>query len=152
MTIHEKIIEDWKEALKSRDIKKDSLNMILSELKNRAIAEKILAQGGRVLSDQMAIETLLKLAKQRKETIEIYQQAKRPDLVDKELRDLKAIEEYLPKPLSLEELKNLVKEAIKTVNASSIKDIGKVMPVAIKMAQGKADGKEIQKIAQEYLS
>lgn len=151
MSIHEKIIQDWKQALKDRDIKKDSLNTVLAELKNRAIEEKIQGEEGRVLNDQMATETLLKMAKQRRESIEIYKQADRQDLVDKETRDLNVIEAYLPKPLTEDELKALVRDAIKESGATSMKEIGKVMPVAIKMAKGRAQGKDIQRIAQGLL-
>jgi uncharacterized protein len=144
MPLQTKIVEDWKLALKNKDPKKDVLSMIINELKNRAIKEGVLGEKGRVVSNDVAIEVLRKMAKQRKEAIQAYQAANRSDLVEKEGRELSVVESYLPKPLDDEELKAIVTKVIHDLNATSMKDLGSVMSASMKLAQGKADGKQIQ--------
>lgn len=152
MTLQLQVVDDWKSALKNKDPKKDALSMIITELKNRAIKENVMGVEGRTVSDHVAIEVLQKMAKQRKEAMEAYQNAKRPDLAEKEGLELAVIESYLPKPLSDEELKTIIAEVILETKASSIKDMGLVMGQSIKAAQGRADGKRIQALVQRLLS
>lgn len=151
MLMQAKIVADWKDAMKNKDPKKDALNMIIAELKNRAIKDNVMGQDGRQVADEVALEVLQKMSKQRKEAIDSYTAAKRDDLVDKEKFELSVIENYLPKPLSDEELKALVSSAILESQASSKKDMGKVMGLAISKSQGRADGKRIQALVQELL-
>ncbi len=152
MTLHAKVVEDWKIALKSKDPRKDALSMIIAELKNRAIRDNIPAGEGRVVADDVAIEVLQKMAKLRKEAIEAYRAAKRDDLADKEQSELSVIENYLPKALDDDELKSIVAQVVKESGASSMKDMGQVMGASIKAVHGRADGKRIQSVVQELLS
>jgi len=152
MTIQGKVIEDWKNALKAKDVRKDALSMIITELKNRAIKDNVTGGEGRVVADEVALEVLAKMAKQRKEAIDAYREAKRSDLADKEQSELLVIEHYLPKALSDDELRDLVAQAIAKTNASSLKEMGQVMGACIKAAQGRADGKRIQAMVQALLS
>lgn len=151
MSLQTKIVEDWKTALKNKDAKKDALSMIITELKNRAIKDNVQGGEGRVVSDEIAIEVLQKMAKLRKEAIEAYQAANRSDLADKEQRELQVVEEYLPQALNDDELRTIVENAIKTVGATSMKNMGAVMGESIKVAKGRADGKRIQNIVQALL-
>ncbi len=152
MSLQAKIVDDWKNALKNKDVRKDALSMIITEMKNRAIKDNVQGGEGRVVSDDVAIEVLQKMAKQRKEAIEAYQAANRTDLVEKEQRELAVVESYLPQPLSDDELKIIVEQAINEMGATSIKNMGAVMGLSIKKAGGRADGKRIQTIVQSLLS
>jgi uncharacterized protein len=152
MSLQAKVVEDWKLALKNKDPKKDALSMIITELKNRAIKDNLGQGEARVVADDAAREVLQKMAKQRKEAIEAYQGAKRPDLAAKEESELSVIEGYLPKPLNDDELKNIVAKTIKDLGATSPKDMGKVMGAVIKTVEGRADGKRIQSLVQSLLT
>lgn len=152
MLLQAQVVEDWKLALKSRDPKKDALSFIITELKNRAIKDNIMGGDGRMVGDDVAIEVLQKMAKQRREALESYASANRQDLVDKEQAELWVIESYLPKPLSDEELGQLVAQTITQVGASSMQDMGKVMGGVISQVAGRADGKRIQAHVQKLLA
>ncbi|MCA9508343.1 MAG: GatB/YqeY domain-containing protein [Myxococcales bacterium] len=151
MNLQKRVVEDWKAAMKNKDARKDALSMIIAELKNRAIKDNIMGGDGRSVSDDTAFEVLQKMAKQRREAMESYRAAGRQDLAEKEERELFVVEAYLPKSLTDDELESLVKEAIAESNASSMKDIGKVMGVAISKAAGRADGKRIQAVVKSLL-
>lgn len=152
MSLQTKVVEDWKNALKNKDPKKDALSMIITELKNRAIKDNVMGGEGRVVSDDIAMEVLQKMAKQRKEAIEAYQAANRSDLVEKEQKELSVIETYLPKPLNDDELRSIVQRVVREAGATSMKDMGAVMGQTIKAVQGRADGKRIQSVVQAVLS
>lgn len=152
MTLQTKVVEDWKSALKNKDPKKDALSMIIAELKNRAIKDGVMGAEGRQVPDDIAFEVLQKMAKQRREAAESYVVANRQDLVDKENVELAVIESYLPKALSDDELKAIVAGAISEAGASSMKEMGKVMGLAITKAAGRADGKRIQTMVQQLLN
>jgi uncharacterized protein YqeY len=151
MSFQAKVVEDWKVALKNKDPRKDALSMIITELKNRAIKENVGGGEGRVVSDAVAMEVLQKMAKQRKESIDAFMAANRPELAEKERVELAVVEAYLPKSLTDEELTVIVQKAITEVGATSMKEMGKVMGVAIKACGGRADGKRIQSIVESLL-
>ncbi len=151
MSLQTKVAEDWKLALKNKDVKKEALSMIIAELKNRAIKDNVMGGDGRQVNDDIAFEVLQKMAKQRREAMESYVNAKRQDLADKEKAELGVIESYLPKALSDEELKSLVAASIEESQAASMKDMGKVMGLAIAKSGGRADGKRIQTVVQQLL-
>lgn len=151
MSIHEQVVNDWKTALKNKDERKNALSMIISEFKNKAINDPSSQTDGRMVSDEAALEVLQKMSKQRKESIESFQQAGRNELVEKESLELSVIESYLPKPLSQEELKSIVENAIAELGATSMKEMGKVMALAIKNSKARANGKDIQNMVTELL-
>lgn len=95
---------------------------------------------------------LMKAAKQRKESAEIFQAQSRQDLADTELFQLEIINRYLPKPLSADELRDELKKIIAEVGAAGPQDMGKVMGTATKKLAGKADGKQISALVKELLS
>ena len=146
-----RVIEDWKQALKNKDIKKDTLSLIITEFKNRAIKDNKAGPEGRMVSDEIGLEVLQKMAKQRREAIESYEAASRADLAAKERAELAVINSYLPAALSDEELFALVSKVVSDVGAQSMADVGKVMGASLQVAQGRADGKRIQLIVQQIL-
>jgi uncharacterized protein len=104
------------------------------------------------LTEDMEIKVLQKLAKQRRESAEIYRAQNRDDLYTIEIEELDVIEEFLPKQLSAQEIEDQIKTIIETSGASSIKDMGKVMGLANKALAGKADGKLISEIVKQLLT
>lgn len=105
-----------------------------------------------VLSEEAEVKVLQKLAKQRKESADIYRTQNREDLYTIEMEELQVIEEFLPKQMSREEISAYIEGVIKRTGAASIKDMGKVMGTANKELAGKADGKTISEIVKQLLS
>ena len=123
----------------------------------RAIKAAILlaktAEGGNgELKEDDEIKLLQKLVKQRKDSLEIFQQQNRTDLAKKEEEEIAVIEKFLPKQLSADEIKAALSAIIATTGASSPADMGKVMGVATKQLAGKADGKTISALVKELLA
>ena len=104
------------------------------------------------INSDTEIKVLQKLAKQRRESAEIYKTQNRDDLYTIEIEELDVIEEFLPKQLSAAEVQEQIKTIIENSGASSIKDMGKVMGLANKQLAGKADGKMISEIVKQLLS
>ena len=103
------------------------------------------------LTEDDEVKLLQKLVKQRKDSLEIYQQQKRTDLAQKEQEEIEVIEKFLPKQLSAEELQAEIKNIIAETGATSSADMGKVMGAATKKLSGKADGKTISATVRELL-
>ncbi len=144
MSLYEQIGSAWKEAMKARDPKKDALAAIRTEVKNKVISTRTDGAGEINPGDELVLEVLRKMAKQRQESIAEYQAASRADLVDKEALELRVIESFLPQKLSDDAVAALVKEAIAEVGATSAKDMGKAMKAALAKVAGRADGKVVQ--------
>ena len=104
------------------------------------------------LTEEKTIQVLQKLAKQRKDSLDIYTQNGREDLAKLEKEELEVISRYLPAQLSEDEVRNILKSIIAETGASSLADTGKVMPLAMKQTAGKADGKMISALLKELLS
>ena len=133
-------------ALKSgQNLRKTTLRMALAAIKNAEVE----ARGE--LDDDLILNLLGKEVKARQETIESAKQAERPDLISKAEEEIAVLSEFLPQPLSQDELKSLVEKAVAESGASSMADIGKVMGVLMPMIRGKADGKEANQIVRELL-
>lgn len=146
MGIIEQIQQDMYAAMKKRDQTASStLRTVLAALKDRKISKR------EDLTEAEALKTLQSLAKQRKESITLYEKGGRNDLVEAEQKELNIIEGYLPKMMSEDEVKALVKAAIEEVGAASMADIGKVMPVVMKKGAGTIDGKTAQQMVRELL-
>ena len=134
MTLKTRLQDDMKTALKSKD--KDRLGtirLILAAVKQREVDERI------NLDDAAIITVLDRMAKQRRESISQFQNAGRTDLADKEEFELAVIQSYLPAALSDAELDQLIEAAMTESDASSIRDMGKVMALIKPKAQGRAD-------------
>ncbi len=149
MDLFDQISEDIKAAMKARDrVRLDTLRNI-----KKVFLEAKTAPGANdTLDDAKALKILQKLAKQGKESAETFNQANRKDLADGELAQVKVIEEYLPKPLSEEEITAKVKEIIAQTGASSMKEMGKVMGIASKQMAGRAEGGTISAIVKKLLA
>ena len=149
MSLEQQIQEAIKEAMKAKDA------VALSA--NRAIKGEILlfktAEGGaKEVTDGDILKMIQKLVKQRKEAAEQFIAGARQDLADNELAEAAALEKYLPKQLSPDEVKAKIQEIIAQVGATSIRDMGKVMGVANKALAGLSDGRTISSIVKELLS
>ncbi len=146
MGLKEQIMQDMKEAMKSKDsLKVSTLRLLISEIKNKEIEKR------GELSDDEILAVIQKAVKQRKESIEKYKEAGRTDLAEKEEKELKILESYLPQPLSKEELEAIIEEAIKETGATTPKDMGKVMKVVMPKVRGRADGKLVNQMVREKL-
>lgn len=149
MNLYDIISEDIKKAMLARDkVKLDTVRGIKKEF----LEAKTAKGGDGELSDEVAIKILNKMAKQRKESAEIFIQQNRKDLADEELAQLAVVELYLPKQLSEAEVEAELKAIIAETGASSAKEMGKVMGVASKRLNGKADGKLISEIVKRLLA
>lgn len=147
--LYDQVSNDIKEAMKARDkVRLETLRNI----KKVFIEAKTAPGANDTLEDAAALKILAKLAKQGKESAETFKQQNREDLAEEELAQVRVIEEYLPKPLTAEEIETKVKEIIAQTGASSIKEMGKVMGVASKQMAGKADGKMISDIVKKLLA
>lgn len=149
MDLFEKVSADIKSAMLAKEkVRLEALRGIKKEF----LEAKTAKGSDGTLSDDNALKILAKMVKQRKETAEIYNQQNRPELRDNELAEAAVIEEYLPKPLTDEELTARIKEIIEQVGATSAKEMGKVMGVASKALAGRADGRVISAKVKELLS
>ena len=147
--LYDQVSNDIKEAMKARDkVRLETLRNI----KKVFIEAKTAPGANDTLEDAAALKILAKLAKQGKESAETFRQQNREDLAEEELAQVRVIEEYLPKPLSAEEIEAKVKEIIAQTGASSIKEMGKVMGVASKQLAGRADGRAISTLVKQLLA
>lgn len=140
MSLEQEIMTRLKEAMKSKD--EDALRS-LRAIKAEIIKAKTDPGAGGVITEDGEIKLLQKMAKQRKDSLEIFEKQGRTDLADKEKAELSVIEQFLPEQLSAEQLKEIIAELIKETGASGPADMGKVMGAATKKLAGKADGKAI---------
>ena len=148
MSLLKKIDNDIKFAMKSKDaLSLESLRAVKSSI----LLFKTKSGSSNDLSDQDEIKILQKLVKQRKDSAEIYKNQNRLELCDTELNQARIIESYLPKQLSPSELSIIIDKIIIKLNASSMKDMGKVMGLASKELSGKSDGKTISEIVRKKL-
>jgi uncharacterized protein len=134
MTLRERITEDMKAAMRAGD--KDRLGlirMLQAGIKQREVDERI------TLDDAQTLSVIEKMIKQRKESVGHFEAGGRADLVAKETAEIAALTAYLPAQLSAAELDALLKEAIATTGAASVKDMGKVMAIVKGKAAGRAD-------------
>jgi uncharacterized protein len=149
MSLKHQIDGDIKKAMLSKN--KEELEALRS-IKSLILLAETEKGGSNELSSEAEKKLLMKAAKQRKESAEIFEQQNRKDLADRELQQLEVINRYLPKQLSEEEIKNALLTVIKESGATGPQDMGKVMGVATKKLAGQADGKVISEIVKKLLS
>ena len=150
MEIVDKIDKSLTEALKNKDQDRTlTLRSIISQKKQKEIEKR--TQDKKNITDDDMILILNKMVKQRRESIELYKQGGRQDLVDKETKELKIIQEYLPEQLSEEEIKKICEQAINNLKASSLKDMGKVMGIIKSKYKGSVDLSIAGKILKDKL-
>lgn len=147
MQLRERLTAEMKEAMKSRDsLRLSAIRMLLSTVKNREIDLR------HELSDAEITDAIGTLCKQRRESIRLFKEAGRQELVDKEEAELAVLMEFLPQQLTREELDALVAKVIAETSASSAKDMGKVMKALQPSVAGRADGKLVSEVVKEKLA
>lgn len=149
MSLEQKIMGELKTAMLAKD---EKALRSLRAIKAAILLAKTSEGAGGELKEDDEVKLLQKLVKQRKDSLEIYQQQNRTDLAKKEQEEIEVIEKFLPKQLSVDELKAEISAIITEVGASSPADMGKVMGAATKKLAGKADGKTISALVKELLS
>ncbi len=135
------------DAMKSRDeIRLSTLKLLLTAITYEKIAKQ------HELSGEEELAVVRREAKKRKDAIEVYEKAKATDRAEKEKQELAILEEYLPEEITSEELTRLVNEAIKKVGASTISDMGKVIGLVMKEANGNVDGGKVSAVVRQKLN
>ncbi|MBI5655507.1 MAG: GatB/YqeY domain-containing protein [Geobacter sp.] len=146
MGLRETLTDEMKVAMKARDeVRLSCIRLVRSAVKNREIDQKT------VLDDAGICEVVSSLAKQRRESIRMFGEAGRQDLVEKEERELAVLLEFLPRQLSREEIAELVAGAITETGAQGSKDMGRVMKFLMPHTAGRADGKLVSEVVKELL-
>jgi len=149
MSLEKKIMEQLKTAMLAKD---EKTVRSLRAIKAAILLAKTSEGGSGELKEEDEIKMLQKMVKQRKDSLEIYEQQNRADLAGKEKEEIEVIEKFLPKQMSAEELQSEIKNIIEETGATSASDMGKVMGVATKKLAGKADGKTISAVVKQLLS
>lgn len=147
MALKDRLNDEMKEAMKAKDnLKLSVIRMVRSSVKNKEIDLKL------EMDDQGIMEVISGIAKQRKESVRMFKEAGRNDLVEKEEKELELLLEYLPKQLERGEIEDLVVKAIAETGAQGAKDMGKLMKVLMPQFAGRADGKMVNEIVREKLA
>jgi len=147
MSLENQLLEDMKLAMKGGDKSTlDTIRLLRAQIKTASIDKK------GELSESELTQVLQKEAKKRKESIAMFKQGNREDLVNKETAELEIINRYLPEQMSVEALKAIVKETAQNIQAATEKDMGRLMGAVMPKVQGKADGKFVQEIVKNYLA
>ena len=134
MSLLEQLKDQMKVAMRAKAKKRlSTIRMALAAVKQREIDERI------TLNDDDVLAILVKMVKQRRDAAKQFEDANRQDLVDVELLEITVIEEFLPKPLTSDEIDGLIKSAIAETNATSMQEMGKVMAILKPQVQGRAD-------------
>jgi uncharacterized protein YqeY len=149
MSLEQKIMADLKTAMLAKN---EAALRSLRAIKAAILLAKTSEGASGELKEEDEIKLLQKLVKQRKDSLEIYQQQNRADLAQKEQEEIAIIEKFLPTQMSNEEIKAILAAIITETGANSPGDIGKVMGVATKQLAGKADGKTISALVKELLA
>lgn len=147
MSVLDQLNQDMKAAMKAKDkAKLKTIRMLKASLQN----EKLAKQDD--LTEQEELDILAREKKQRLDSLQEFKQAGRDDLVDEVEEELAIVAEYLPEPLSDDEVKEIVQSVIDSVNASGMQDMGKVMGVVMPKVKGRADGNFVSEVVKAKLS
>lgn len=147
MSLKDKLNESMKTAMKARDaLRLSAVRMVLSMVKNREIDQK------KELNDQDVIEVISTLVKQRRESIRMYREGNRSDLVEKEEAELEVLLGFLPAQLSSAEIAVLVDRIISETGAQGARDMGRVMKALTPLTAGKTDGKTVSDTVKQKLA
>ncbi len=146
--LEEKILNDYKEAMKSRDALKSSvLSFLRADMLNQATAKK-----KNKLDDPETIVVIKKQIKQRQDSIEQFTKGNRLEMAEREKKELEILKAYLPPELSAEQIKLLIEEAIISTGSSGVKDMGRLMKELTVKISGGADGKLVSDLVRQRLS
>lgn len=149
--LKDKLADDLKTAMRARDqVRLRTIRSLRAALMEKEIAQR--EGGSATLSDDEELAVVQKQAKQRRDAIDQYEKAEREDLRIREAEELAVIEEYLPRQLSEDEIRDAVREVIATTGGTSMADMGKVMGAAMEKLRGRAEGRTVQQIVRELLS
>jgi len=149
MSLTENIDQDIKKAMLAKQA--DDLRA-LRAIKAALIVARTEKGASDVISEEGEIKVLQKLAKQRKESADIYKTQNREDLYEIEMQELQVIEKYLPKQMDRADIETVIKGLIENLGVTSAKEMGKVIGAANKELAGKADGKTISEVVKQLLS
>ena len=151
MSLRNKIDEDYKQSIKNKDQQKiDTLRLIRSAIKDKDISFRT-SENKEGINDSEILSLLLNLIKQRNDSIEQFQKAKRDDLIKNEQSEIEIIKEYLPQQKTQEETEKIINEIISSNNLESIKDMGKLMSIIKNDYAGEVDMGLVSKIAKSKL-
>lgn len=147
MDTYEKIESEMKDAMKQRDsLRLSVLRMAIAAVRNTEIVKKV-----KKLEENDVLQVIQKMIKEHRESIDQFEKGSRPDLVEKETRELEVLQRYVPKEMSEEELKSIIKISVQESGFTSKADAGKVMKVVMEKVKGKADGKIVNRIVLSLL-
>jgi len=147
MSLEERLVEEMKQTMKSNDkLRLSTIRMIRSALKNKEIELR------KKLEDEDVVKVIQVMVRKGEESVEQFQTGGRGDLVEKEKKEIEILKSFLPQPLTQEEILKIIDQSIQETQASSLKDIGKVMKSVMPKIGGKADGKLINQLVKERLS
>ena len=147
MSLEERLVDEMKQAMKSNDkVRLSTIRMIRTAVKNKEIDLR------KKLDDDEILRVIQGMVRKSEESIEQFKAGGRMDLVEKETKEIEILKSYLPQSLSQEEIVKIIDESIQETQASSLKDLGKVMKSVMPKLTGKADGKLINQLVKERLS
>jgi len=147
MSLEKQLIEDMKLAMKSGDKSRlETIRQLRAQIKTASIDKRA------ELSESELTQVLQREAKKRRESIALFKQGNREDLVKKETAELEIISRYLPEQMPEEALRAIIKEAAQHIQATGEQDMGRLMGTVMPKVQGKADGKIVQQIVRDYLA
>ncbi|MDK2847862.1 MAG: uncharacterized protein PWP34_1215 [Desulfuromonadales bacterium] len=147
MSLKQQLNDAMKAAMKAKDsLRLTTVRMVLAAIKNREIEQHS------ELGDDDVIGVLSSLVKQRKESVALYREGDRNELAEKEEAELAILQEFLPTPLSREEIAALIEAAVTETGASDPRDMGRVMKIVSAQTRGRADGKEVSNMVRERLN
>lgn len=145
--LKEKLLEDLKNSMKEKNaIRKNTIQMV------RAAILQVEKDKQIVLEDEQIVDVIAKESKKRKDALADYEKSGREDLIVQIKEEIGVLSEYLPEQLSAEELENIIKEIIEQENATSMKDMGKVMKASKEKIGARADGKTINEVVKKLLA
>jgi len=148
LTLKDRLVEDMKVAMKAKEegkVRLSVIRMARAAIKNAEIDKKI------EFNDEQVIEVLAREMKLRRDALEVFGQADRPDKVKALEEEMVVLMDYLPQQLSEGDIRKLVEETVTTLGAQSLKDLGKVMGAVTPKTKGRADGKLVNQIVREFL-
>lgn len=152
MSIKQRFDDDLKQSLKSRDtIRVSCLRMLKARLLEREVALRAKKGRDHQITDEEAVEVIAAYAKQRRDSIDGYRQGGREELAAQEEKELAIVSEFLPRPLSEDDLKELVRQAIAESGATSAREMGQVMKLVMPRTKGRADGKLVNQLVRDLL-
>lgn len=147
MSLKDTLLKDLKTAMKEKNqVAKSTITMVRAAILQVEKDNKI------TLDDEGIVEVVAKQLKQRKDSLSEFLKAERDDLVEETKAEIEVLMNYLPKQLSEEEIREIVEAAVKETGAETMRDMGKIMQVVMPKVKGKADGKQVNQIAREYLN